>query len=105
MADLVADFVAGDTASKIRVSLTRASDGSVFDLTGYTARLKFRIGTGAVLTKSMDIVAPPTGGVVEYMFASGELTEGTMYAEVEALVSGTVISTTTVGTFIVRGKV
>jgi hypothetical protein len=63
----------GDTGSKIRATCKNDSDGSLIDLTGATAHLLWRDGTGALVTKTMTIVGAPTAGVAEYLFAAGEI--------------------------------
>jgi len=102
----MADFVAGDSDSTLTATLIRR-DGSVFDLTGHTAKLRYRIGSTPYSLKIMTLLSPLTAGRVSYPFAAADLTnEGIMYAEIEVTEtsSGKIVSNSTVQEFIVRGK-
>jgi len=76
--------IAGDTKTKLRITCKDADTGAVIDLTGATANLLWRIDGGTLVTKTgITVVAPPTSGIVEYQFTTGELIAGYMEAEVE----------------------
>lgn len=77
------ELVASDTGSKLTVVLTDAGTGNAIDLTGSTVKLKYRLGGGALVTKTMTVTAPATQGIATYQFGTGELTAGTLNAEVE----------------------
>lgn len=90
-------FVAGDTASVLRVACKDDyGDGTTLqpvDLTGAVIKLKYRIAGGALQTKTMSLVGAATDGVVEYKFGTGELTAGDMIAEVEiTFASGDIVT-------------
>jgi hypothetical protein len=97
----IPEFVAGDTAAKLRVQCYN-KDGSIFTLAGRTIRLKFRIGNGALLNVAMTILSPASAGQAEWQFTTGQLVAGTMRAEVEVTIGSTVISSQDIGTFSVR---
>jgi hypothetical protein len=67
------DFVAGDTATKLRRTIKNGQDGSVVDLSGATVKIKWRIDGGTLVTKDMTILDAAKGRV-EYQFGAGELT-------------------------------
>ena len=99
----MADFVAADTNSKLRISLTKKSDSTALDLTGATVNLKWKIGAGSLTTSAMTIT-DAAGGVCEYLFTSGQLVAGTMYVEAEITSAAKVVTTLEIGTFVVRAK-
>lgn len=103
----MADFVKGDSGSKLRVTCV-GTDGEIFNLTGYSVLLKYRIGSTIYTQKNMTVLSPATDGVAEYTFASADLgNEGIMYAEIEVTVGGgpgTLISSADPLIFTVRGK-
>src|SRR5882762_664249 len=102
----MAEFVVGDSDSSLTATLIRRS-GAVFDLTGHTAKLRYRIGATSYTSKVMTLLAPLTDGRVSYPFAAADLAnEGIMYAEIEVTEtsSGKVVSNSSVEEFIVRGK-
>lgn len=76
------DFVAGDTGSTLIVELKNKQTKEPIDLTNRTARLKFKIDSGAVETRLMAIDSPATSGVVRYTFQTGELVAGKMQSVV-----------------------
>jgi len=88
------DFVAGDTNSVLRATITKASDGLAQDLTATTVTLKYRISNGTLVTRVMTKLIPLTSGVAEYLFLTGELTAGTMVGEVEVLSNSGLLFTT-----------
>lgn len=81
----MADFVVGDSESKLVARLIRR-DGSLVDLTGKSVNLKFRIGSVTHAAVGMTVLSPPTAARAEYKFSSADLSEeGIMYAEVEVV--------------------
>ncbi len=102
----MADFVKSDSGSTIRITCI-SRNGEIFNLTGYTVKLKYRIGSKVYTAKTMTIVEPATDGIAEYNFLPADLDiEGIMYAEVEVENDGTstLISSTDIMIFTVRGK-
>lgn len=77
------ELVAGDTASKLVVTCKDNATQSVIDLTGATVRLRYRIDGGALQVKTMTVQTPAANGKADYQWAGGELTAGTLLAEVE----------------------
>jgi len=75
-------FVAGDRGAKIVAVCADNDTGIVIDLTGKTAQLRYKINEGTLVTKTMTVQSPGTGGKAEYQFDSADLTAGTMEAEV-----------------------
>ena len=71
-------FVEGDTGSTYRHTCKDA-DGNIIDLTDFTATLIWKNKAGALVERAMDIVAPASSGVVEYLFLANELEAGTMF--------------------------
>lgn len=78
-----AEFVAGDTGSKLVATCKDKGTGDLIDLTGQTVRLKYRIAGGALQTKTMTVSSPSTAGKAEYLFLANELAAGEMVGEVE----------------------
>ena len=81
-------FVAGDTASKLRVTLKDSTTKLPLDLTGSLfVRLRWRMEDG--LTTHEGLMTGPGGaafdatGVVEYRFTGGELYAPTMAFEIK----------------------
>src|SRR6267143_3872910 len=100
----MADFVVGDSDSSLTATLIRR-DGSLFDLTGHTVKLRYRIGATSYTAKVMTLLAPLTAARVSYPFAAVDLAnEGIMYAEIEVTEtsSGKIVSNSNVEEFIVR---
>jgi len=68
----MAEFVIkkGDLLPKIRIALTNTA-GTALDLTGATAEFRMRLREGAIKVDDavMSVVAPATGGIVEYTWA------------------------------------
>lgn len=81
-------FVAGDTGSKLKVTCKNDQDSIIIDLTGATVKLKWKNTSGVLVTKTMTILSPATGGQAIYQFATAELYAGTMEFEVEITDSG-----------------
>lgn len=72
-------LVAGDTGAAIAVTVTKP-DGTVIDLTGYTATFTFEVDGGALLQKktvAMTVLDPATDGVVLYNFEGSDLPQPT----------------------------
>ena len=65
------DFSAGDTGSTLRVTCKDVS-GVVINLTGATARLKWR-KVDKTLASVVMTITNAAGGVAEYQFVAGEL--------------------------------
>lgn len=82
-------FVAGDTGSKLRVTCIDDATGLPIDLTGATVTLRWRNSAATnTLEKTMTKVAPETGGIAEYQFATGELYAKEMRFEVKIVDAG-----------------
>jgi hypothetical protein len=99
------DFVSGDTNSVLTVTCKRSDTAAALDLTGATATLKYRIDGGTLVTKTMTVALPETGGICTYTFGTAELTGGIMVAEVEVTAAGKVLSSLEAMRFTVRPKV
>jgi|WetSurSiteA1Bulk_404760.scaffolds.fasta_scaffold16651_2 hypothetical protein len=97
----MAEFVAGDTNSKIRFTFKKASDGSALDLSGATVDLRWKIGAG-ILTTSAMTVTDAAGGVAEYLFTTGQLVAGTLTAEGRVTSGGKFVTTLEQPNLIVR---
>ena len=76
------DLVAGDPGSKLVVPCKDNQTQGVIDLTGKTVQIRYKIDAGALQIKTMTVQAPGTDGKAEYQFGVGDLTPGTMEAEV-----------------------
>lgn len=81
------EFTEGDTGSKLEVTCKDDADKSVIDLTGATAKVRWKNGAGQLVEKAMT-VTNAAGGIAEYQFAAGELEPGTMGIEIEITDSG-----------------
>jgi hypothetical protein len=82
-------FVAGDTASKLRVACVDDATGLPVDLTNTTVTLRWKPKDGgAVISKEMSKIVPHTGGIAEYQFATAELFDPEMDFEVRITDSG-----------------
>jgi len=78
------DFMSGDTLSTIRVIITDAVTRLRIPLaTLFTASIVFQIDTGPVISRAMTVLSGDDDGIVEYQFQTGELTAGTMQAQVK----------------------
>lgn len=97
----MADLVAGDTNSTLRVTCFQADKVTPLDLTGATVQLKYRIGGGGLQTKTMTITSA-TVGKAEYKFLAGELTTGTMEFEVAVTSGGLVVTSQSTATLTIR---
>lgn len=92
----MADLVAGDTVSKFVVTCKKKSDGTVIDLTGYTAQLIFHVEKDGVHNRTIAqamAIPTPVSGIVEYQFVAGELVEGDLKADVRLTDPGGKFST------------
>ena len=79
-----ADLVAGDTGTTLAVTCKDKDTKSIINLTGKTAKLRYKIGSGSLQVKTMT-VTDAAGGVAEYLFLTGELIAGLMTAEVQII--------------------
>jgi len=63
----------GDTLPKLRMRLTD-TDGVALDLTGATVlfRMKPKNGGAVKVTRAGAVVSPPTGGIVEFTWQTGD---------------------------------
>jgi hypothetical protein len=75
--------IAGDTITRVRATCKDANTSAIVDLTSTTVKLKYRINDGVLQTRTMTVVSPPTSGIVEYQFVTGDLTEGWFVGEIE----------------------
>lgn len=78
----MADFVAGDTGSKLEVTCQKNSDGSVINLTGSTVTLQWKDKAGVLVEKVMTIT-DAVNGIAEYQFAADELVAPLMHFQVK----------------------
>lgn len=79
-------FVVGDTKEFYFHVL---KDGEVWDLTGAAATVKFRMPSGAVLTRTGDVVDEP-GGIVRYVTLNTDLSAAGTWEVVLRVVQGSV---------------
>ena len=87
----MADFVAKDTASTLRVGCVDDSKTAI-DLTGCTVNLRWKDEVGDVQTQAMT-VSDAAAGVCTYQFGDGELFSPGMSFEVEIVdISGKKLS-------------
>lgn len=76
------DLVAGDTGTVLTVTCQdKGANNAIINLAGMTVRLLYKIGYGAVQTRTMTIVSA-AAGTAKYQFAAGDLTAGIMEARV-----------------------
>ena len=79
----MADFIAGDTGSVLRVPCIDRQTKAVIDLNGKTAALKYRNG-GATSTKSMTSTdQDKLDGVASYQFGATDLVAGGFEGQVK----------------------
>ena len=76
-------LVQNDTGSKLVVTCKDNETKVVIDLTGATVRLKYKIDTGTLQTKTMTVPPPATNGKAEYQWLTAELTPGVLEAQIE----------------------
>lgn len=101
------DFTAGDTGSVLRITVRdKYTKGIIALNTVYTVNLLFKMAGGTLLTRSMTVLTGTNDGKAEYQFQSGELTVGTMEAQIEIteIASGKKISGLGIQTFEVGPK-
>jgi len=78
------DFTAGDTGSVLRVTMRDKYTKALLPLSGlYTANILFKMEGGALVSRAMTILSGANDGKAEYQFTTGELTAGTMEAQIE----------------------
>lgn len=102
----MADLTIRDSNSRLRITCLKR-DGSIFNLTGYTLALRFRIGKTTHANVAMTVIDAPNG-IAEYAFTATNLSEeGIMYAEVEVTETATakLTSSAEVLILVVKGKV
>ena len=90
-------LVEQDTSSKLSVTLTNV-DGTAINLSGATVKLKFKIDTSTLSTKTMTI-DDAANGKASYVFTKvGSVFDlaaaGTLYYEIEVTQADTTILTT-----------
>lgn len=71
----ILSIVAGSTQPSLSLTVTN-TDGTVFDLTGYTVQLN--VGLASVLTKNATLT-DPTNGVCVFTWSSTDLTVAGQY--------------------------
>jgi hypothetical protein len=76
------DFVAGDTGSKLRVTIYNKNTGGLFDLTDCTVKIRWFDIAGTEVLHDM-IIASAVSGVAEYQFTEGELYAPMMSFEIK----------------------
>lgn len=96
-------LVEKDTLTTLQVTCKRADTGAVIDLTGITPTLKYKIGGGTLVSRTMTVTTA-TMGLCTYQFVTNELTPGIMVAEVELLSGGKVVSSLEVARLTIRAK-
>lgn len=80
------ELVAGDTGSKLVVTIVDNGDGTAVDLTGATVNLRWRANRSVVVVGPKDMtVTDAPGGIAEYLFEATELVAGIMEFEVEVI--------------------
>lgn len=73
----------GDTLSSLKITINDSATKARISLdTVFTATLTWSIDEGTSTTKAMNVLTGPEDGIVEYQFTAGELTPGTMLAQV-----------------------
>lgn len=101
------DFTAGDTGSVLRITVRDKYTKSVIPLnTIYTVNLLFKMEGGMLVSRAMTVLTGADDGKAEYQFSTGELTAGTMQAQIEVteIASGKKISGLGIQTFEVGPK-
>lgn len=99
----MADFVVGDTESKVKYKLRNRSTGDSIDITGAVSTLRYKIGESATRVRLMTNEAPESGGIVRYQFVAGDLEPGLMEAEVQTvLASGKRLTSADTVRYVVR---
>ncbi len=71
---MAAELVKGDKGSKITVTCLNNQTGAVINISGKTVELRFKIGGGTLLTKTMTVTDGPNG-VAEYQFTDTDLND------------------------------
>lgn len=79
------DLVAGDTESKLELTLRDSNTLIPLDLTGTTVYLKWKKGN--VLTSVLATILSAAEGKIEYQFQAGELFAPRMLIDVEIIAS------------------
>lgn len=82
------DFVAGDTASKLRVTCKDNDTGAVINLSGATVVLRWRNATDTATIERVMNIVNAAAGLAEHQFTSGELFGGVVRFEVRITDSG-----------------
>ena len=76
-------MVKGDLKPSVQATL-KWKDGSIANLTGCTVKFHMKKGDSVLIDKNASIVDPPTSGIVQYDWASGDTdTSGTCKGEFE----------------------
>lgn len=73
-------LVVGDKASKIRVTC-KDSAGQIIDLSGKSAKLRYKIDGGTLQSRDMTVTAP-LAGLAEYQVGATDVTPGLLVGEV-----------------------
>lgn len=77
------ELTAGDTGSRLQVTIKDSRDGEPVDLSGKTVELRYAINGGALQTKTMTVLDQLANkGKAEYQFAALDLQAGNLRAEV-----------------------
>ena len=101
------DFTTGDTGSVLRVTVRDKYTKAILPLdTIYTVNLLFKAAGGTLQSRAMTVLTGTDDGKAEYQFQSGELTEGTLQAQIEIteIASGKKISEIGIRTYEVGPK-
>ena len=102
----MADFIVGDTKSKIRRQLMDSNTGNPINLTSAIANLRYRINDGGLQIRQMAIVSPEINGVVEYVWIPGDLQSGQMEADIQIILSdGKILTISDALKYVVRDSI
>ena len=87
-------LVSGDTGSKVMYACLNDDDGSVIDLTGKTAKIKWNNVSGVSVEKDATIITVTSGPlfteygsikVIEYQFLAAEIYPGVMNIQIKII--------------------
>lgn len=83
-------FVAGDTASELRVACLDNQSRLPIDLTDRAVKLRFKtVSDGpvpvdpAIVERTMAVQSPENAGIASYVFSGSELVSGEMFVDVQ----------------------
>lgn len=81
----MADLVAGDGGTTLRVTVRNAATGEAMDLSGRTVTLRYRLNGGDLIAKFMDVLDQAVlTGKAQYQFDANDIPHaGVMHYEVQ----------------------